>query len=145
MSSVGKISSSHSWITGNKTGGRTTPPPPPKTPKTPSTSKDNNEVGFMDKFGQMIRGIIQTLPGVCLVYEDCFDDGVDSNTLDIYSMLEKLDENEEIVEFFGISGKKLVNLFTELSHSDIGLSILENNSLNHLAIRQYEDLTLWNH
>lgn len=127
-----------SGIFGNKTGGKSSPPKPKKPSNNPPKNTDSEKKQLMNSLKELIRMFTNNSISIVHIAEDLNIIDIKVDNIDIYSILSMLDDEEEVVDAFGSSGKSIVKLFTELSL--IGVPLLKSATLNNIAIRQLEEI-----
>jgi len=127
-----------SGIAGNKTGGKSSTPKPKKPSNNPPKNTDAEKKQLMESLSELIRNFISLLGSTVCLADDMNIIDINVDNIDIYSILIKLDDEEEVVDAFGASGKSIVKLFTEIS--SIGVPLLKSVTLTNIAMRQLEEI-----
>jgi hypothetical protein len=127
-----------SGIYGNKTGGKSSRTKPKKPSNNPPKITNEDKKQRMESLFDLISIVTKNSTSIVHLADDLNIVDIKLDNIDIYSILEELDSESEIVDAFGASGKSIVKLFTELS--TIGVPLLKSATLTNIAIRQLEEI-----
>tara|TARA_B110000503_G_C7160822_1_gene419574 strand:- start:1409 stop:4093 length:2685 start_codon:yes stop_codon:yes gene_type:complete len=120
----------------NRTGGKSKPNVN-RGSNMPPVKKDEVKKELMDNLFELLSGFTKNITVPIIIAEEDFSYEFDLDNIDLYAILNLIDDHEEIVEMFGATGKEIVVLFTDLEK--LGLRILKPVSINHIATRQYNE------
>lgn len=126
---------------GNKTGGKTGGRPKRKIIQSnnpPKNNTDSEQKKQMEALFNLMDKFTKNLKNLFYLAEEQYGIEISIDNLDVYDILIKLNDDEELVFAFGAEGEKMVKLFKELN--SIGITMLKSVSLNHIAIRQLEEI-----